>query len=317
MIAIGILGIGMLMVAATFPVGLDQSRIVSEQTRAPIVANEAFTTLQRLMEEPFKRFPLGATPPTSSPTMTFADVIRTLPRGGPVQELYLPVATPPTPPALPPTLNEWLADRYLTPAGAPIAPLGLSRLYAGQQTRYYPSLPNRVLQDDSPFSWSVLVQRSPTSMTSLPVVPDYVQFIVFVNRQSAATPILIQGQPGGNALRFFTTGGSLPHFVYRMKPDPSVAGGWVPDSEEGPAIFTPGGFVVAVNSGWIYRIKSIELDLPLAPQYRNPRVELVLPTLPLTNPPAPALPDSFWLIPADPATGKSPCIGVFSRTAPL
>ena len=31
MIAIGILGIGMLMVAATFPVGLDQSRIVSEK----------------------------------------------------------------------------------------------------------------------------------------------------------------------------------------------------------------------------------------------------------------------------------------------
>ncbi len=55
MIAIGILGIGMLMVAATFPVGIEQTRISTRDTMTPIVAAEALATLDLLLHDRSER----------------------------------------------------------------------------------------------------------------------------------------------------------------------------------------------------------------------------------------------------------------------
>ena len=51
MIAILILGVGMIMVAATFPVGLEATRINTEQTLSPIIAKEAFAELRLLYDD--------------------------------------------------------------------------------------------------------------------------------------------------------------------------------------------------------------------------------------------------------------------------
>jgi len=51
MIAIGILGIGMLMVAATFPVGIQQTQIAVHDTMAPIVADDAWGALQMKLDQ--------------------------------------------------------------------------------------------------------------------------------------------------------------------------------------------------------------------------------------------------------------------------
>ncbi len=55
MVAIGILGIGLLMVAATFPVGIEQTRTAANETLAPIIADEAFATLDLLLKDRSER----------------------------------------------------------------------------------------------------------------------------------------------------------------------------------------------------------------------------------------------------------------------
>lgn len=52
MIAIGILGIGMLMVAATFPVGIEQTRLAAQETVIPLVVNDAAETMKLRLADP-------------------------------------------------------------------------------------------------------------------------------------------------------------------------------------------------------------------------------------------------------------------------
>lgn len=70
MIAIGILGIGMLMVATTFPVGLDQTRIAMQETMAPLVSDEIYATLNLLLEDHSQRVLVGGS------RYNLADLIR-------------------------------------------------------------------------------------------------------------------------------------------------------------------------------------------------------------------------------------------------
>lgn len=305
MIAIGILGIGMLMVAATFPVGLDQSRIVSEQSRAPIIANEAFARLELLWNEPdsFKRLDSTvpfAVPPTAP--LSFRQSLDIARAGAAVVRSTLPVTLAGANTGL--DLNEWLA----TLPHLSIPPTG-SAQWVYQPGRYYPSVPawtgagriqvvSRVSASgseyiDPPYTWSALYR----------MIPSGVQFIVFVNRQSPATPIRIQGATGGSSIRLFPPAGGLPDHVQVFG---STTSTWQPQSI---SILNPGGFMVSEANGEIYRIKSIELDLSLPASSRFPRIELGVPQG------APTPPNGvFWLVPADPNIGKSPCIGVYSRS---
>ena len=56
MIAIGILGIGMLMVAATFPVGIQQTQTNTYETVAPLVANDAWGVVNLALD---RRLPVS------------------------------------------------------------------------------------------------------------------------------------------------------------------------------------------------------------------------------------------------------------------
>lgn len=51
LIAIGVLGIGLLLVAALFPLGMEQTRTAMVQTVVPLVADGAFGTMRLLCEE--------------------------------------------------------------------------------------------------------------------------------------------------------------------------------------------------------------------------------------------------------------------------
>lgn len=65
------------------------------------------------------------------------------------------------------------------------------------------------------------------------------------------------------------------------------------------ALFSEGGFLVSSPNGRILRIKEVD------------RVEE---TITLDRPPVDA---TFWFVPADTTTGRSPCIGVYSRAFPM
>jgi prepilin-type N-terminal cleavage/methylation domain-containing protein len=71
MIAIVIFGVGMIMVAATFPVGIDQCRIVADESVTPLVADQAMVQLQFLLEDQRKLF--------NNNTQTFKEAIKALP----------------------------------------------------------------------------------------------------------------------------------------------------------------------------------------------------------------------------------------------
>jgi len=299
MIAIGILGVGMLMVAATFPVGLDQCRIVSEQTIAPLVANDAFERLRLLLAEPdsAKRIPNDLTTP--DPTKFFAsfrESLRTESLG--VVSARLPKNDPMMPydPSNDSTflgLNEWLSVPYRLSSG--LEPRGAA-------TRFYPSvfpyyqasakrwmLPLRTdaagqpILVDPPYTWSALYRKNDNAGQT------YVQFFVFVNRRGTTWP------------KDWPRTAKVNEGEHSWTPADPVLPGPLLDAYNDKipmSKFSEGAFLVS-SQGNILRIKEV-----------NRRDN----TITLDRAPDDSI---FWFIEADPATGQSPCIGVYSRTFPL
>lgn len=295
MIAIGILGVGMLMVAATFPVGLDQCRIVSEQTIAPLVAEDAFQRLRLLMSEPdsLKRIGLWPLGPTDLPTKSFRESLSLISDSSPIRYTLPDDAGNLTP------INELLRAPYNPNYGA-----GLS-LY-GAATGFYPSVPanissaldkNQVVRStcklplrnsstgapalvEPPYTWSTVFRR---------LADGSVQFFVFVNRRGSDWPTDWPRTAKVNADAHSWTPADpvLPGPLLDARNDK------IPMSK-----FSEGAFLVS-SQGNILRIKEV-----------NRREN----TITLDRAPDDSI---FWFIEADPATGQSPCIGVYSRTFPL
>lgn len=287
MLAIGILGVGMLMVAATFPVGIDQSRIVAEQSYGPIIANEAFAMLELLLNDPSTEPRIGDQAAPGVPLSTFRAAIAN--GGGAAFSDELVVLQ--GPPPLFHNLNNWLSR----PVGTDL----------GGNTRYYPSVPATAtfVSATEGFRWSLPDGRDPpyTWSALFRTQPNAVQFVVFVNRRSSDAPILVEG-PEAIGNEIFFKGSSSPQ-MDRIDPKTNNVMTTVPASA-----FGEGMYIVAPN-GAIGRVTSIELDRGASPP--KPRIVTSL------NWPAATPNVRFWFIPADPQTGKSPCIGVYSRTYPM
>lgn len=295
MIAIGILGVGMLMVAATFPVGLDQSRIVSEESYAPVAANEAFARIELLLTEPIsaKRVGFGMPPATDSILRTFREALSddvALPPNGPL-EFRLSNGRP----------NEWVGVNELF--AAPYA-LADGTIIGGLQTRYYPSVPAALDATgrwrlpkvntasgapvteylEPPYNWSVLFRKvRPLGSTSTSI-----QFVVFVNRRSGDVPRPGQAPASGVV-------GPVVMLPFNQPGDRGTVVARVSD-------FNEGGWIVGAD-GAIYRIKQIDRTA------NQGAGQLILDRNPTG--------DVFWFVLADQATGRSPCFAVYSRMLPL
>lgn len=296
MIAIGILGVGMLMVAATFPVGLDQCRIVSEQTIAPLVAEDAFQRLRLLMSEPdsLKRIGLWPLGPSDLPTKSFRESLSLISNSSPIRYTLPDDAGNLTP------INELLRAPYNPNDGA-----GLS-LY-GAATGFYPSVPadissaldkNQVVRStcklplrnsstgapalvEPPYTWSTVFRR---------LADGSVQFFVFVNRRGSTWPT------------DWPRTAKVNEGEHSWTPADPVLPGPLLDADGKPldmAKFSDGAFLVSSPDGNILRIKEVNRRENTITLDRAPGVS------------------EFWFIEADPATGQSPCIGVYSRTFPL
>ncbi len=293
MIAIGILGIGMLMVAATFPVGLDQTRVIAEKSTAPVVAEEAFATLRLHLDDPNPTPRVGGFTITSTPA----------PGTGPVTFRQAVLSTQAALPALPipqyvsnalifpdPTSGEPLTRPVNDWLGSPHLLLGTADTL-GAATRYYPSTPTVFVGtgSDIPYTWSVLV--------GLGSRPNDVGVVVFVLRRSAATPVLISAD-------FRTTPALIDSFpVAQLDPvNPTTTIGAF-----GPDAFNEGGFLVRAFDGQIFRVLTNE-----------PGSNRITLNAPADWPPPDGNGDEqFWFIPADPALGRSPVVGVYVRSMPL
>jgi hypothetical protein len=322
MIAIGILGIGMLMVAATFPVGLDQSRIVSEKTIAPLVAKDAFATIQMLIDDPSNKPRIGDDiPPKLATSYTFRQALgKARFMFGTTEGVLMNLL--PNRDILPDfmLINDWLSAPYDTTGGV--------NPELGAQTRYYPSVPGRPIRNparpsakydgesellppslytwtipqehngnveyiDPSYTWSVLIRR-----VNVPSMGDMnIQFVVFINRRSWQTPVFIMTPLQAVELAYVNIS------KLQIGGEPAL-----------PENFNEGGYLVR-NDGEIFTIKSIDtttrddpyLILNKNAKYQDPSVP---PHLYQTFQP-------FWFIPADPNSGRSPCIGVYTRTFPL
>lgn len=292
MIAIGILGVGMLMVAATFPVGLDQSRIVTEQTIAPLVANDAFERLRLLLAEPdsIKRIPVDESsivPADPSQWRSFRGSLALVPANSAVRYRLpgdLSVATTCL------GLNDLLTSPYLPArrgAGTGFYPSIAASWDAGAKRWMLPlrtdpsGQPQRV---EPPYTWSALYRKYAIADQT------YVQFFVFVNRGAAEWP----ASAGVDTIAF-----PIPT-AWDAANDPVVPGPLLDAYNDKIPMskFSEGAFLVS-SQGNILRIKEV-----------NRRDN----TITLDRAPDDSI---FWFIEADPATGQSPCIGVYSRTFPL
>lgn len=278
MVAIGIFGIGMLMVAATFPVGLDQARIVSEESIAPLVANEAYATLRLLLDDPTPRVNLrernGAFPNTPV-TLRFSQAL--------APTAFTAILGDPINLNLWRDINDWLGSPHPSlrsdPNYFPIDPLDL-----GAGVRFYPSTPNGAA--NLPYTWCVLYGRSASAVT----------FMVFVTRRSTATPILIQGTiPDINSLSPNTF--DMPVGVI----DPLDWSNVFYELDQ--SAFEEGMLLVPFDNSGFHEVRSISPD----PDYPG----VILSSIPSIPTP------TFWCIPVDPATGRSPVIAMYSRTFPL
>lgn len=298
MIAIGILGIGMLMVAATFPVGLDQSRIVTEQSIAPNVANEAFARLELMLDEPdsFKR--VGVWPPAAALTDSFRQSLRRAVPTGASAVLRNSLLNGGAAGAEAP-FNVWLAAPYAD-GSVPIGGLG---------TRFYPSVPGQCRVGTTPWVYDWRIPRVSTTPGTAPELTDpayswsalyrrpsdtSVQFVVFVNRRSTRWPVM--AAPGAN---------SSGNTIVLPLVGPPPYGVTAPAISCSADSFNEGGFIVGAN-GSISRIKMID---------RTQSAMFPQGTL-IVDPPVTDF-SQLWFIPLDPALGRSPCIAVYSRTFPM
>jgi len=307
MIAMGILGVGMLMVAATFPVGLDQARIVAETSIAPQVETEARTALKLLLNAPATAGPrIGIPPDYSTARCTFRRAFENL------YDVYK-ITPPPVSTFFSKTMylditgnnardiNNWL--------GSPVNGLGDPSDELGARVRYYPSItgnspqdPN-VLQPEIPYTWSVIYTIDPIGNNQFDVI-----FIIFINRRSNAEP-----QP----VRFFERNNDIIEFKNNANVDSfdtsahTEFGRTTIDEADAYRVsdFSEGGYLVSDNAGEIFTINAID---PYGDSKIDRNANLTLDHIPNTPMDDDAI--DFWFIPADPNTGKSPCIGVSRYT---
>lgn len=294
MIAIGVLGIGMLMVAATFPVGIEQSRRVTDDSVAPAVADEAFASLELLLRERYPRvwtkngtlrFPLGA---------GFAKAAE----GGWTPPILW--NTFPEDPANPTgsqafDLNAWLRNDQdvlakMGVSGAPDAKTGNPA--RGEKPAPYLCVYPSALGETPRYYWSVLYRYPSLADGSAPDTSQ-VEFVVFVTR----------GSPG--ALGSFLvepvaeSGPYLPSINVVDDPGTNTkAVDVIPKLDDGQAIVAENGQIFTIQ-----QIRGtpdsarIELQAPIQ-AYRGAKIRM-------------------WSIPRDATTGMSPLVGVFKRTIPL
>jgi len=275
MVAIGIFGIGMLMVAATFPVGLDQARIVSEESIAPIVANEAYATLRLLLDDPTPRVTLSGSNPGPFPfrdtlTQTSLQINLTNPASGGIRDI-----------------NHWLGS------GTANATLGEPTDSLGAAVRFYPSTPTSVLQP--PYTWTTAYRSMDNNSDG---ILDNVQFFVFVERRSTATPSFAfadippssRPPPDPNPLPQLQIPLPLVNPLLKLE--------WYSES------FAEGQILIR-DDGTMTEIKNIDPTRQLLTVDTN------------VNPSDVIVPRGFAFIPVDPATGRSPVIATYSRTFPL
>ncbi|MGB9625870.1 MAG: type IV pilus modification PilV family protein [Phycisphaerae bacterium] len=289
MIAIGILGIGMLMVAATFPVGIEQTRIATQETIIPLVVDDAANTMRLLLNSNQQR-------PFSLPSgMTGFAVPRTVL----VDNVILP------------TTNGWSSPPGLTDR------LSLSELKnKGDFTslasnsfndwlgavRDYPAPPGvqpgpsqAAGLSGSPYTWFAL--------SRYPADPSRLDVLFLVTRRSSASLAWARAERAAAD----TTGKTV-----RILGPASTA-----DSTTAQAL------AALVGSG--LSLACVDPNpLPLG-QMRVLRVATVntgTATLTLEEPATGVAPEgaggsSVWIIPKDPATGVSPVIGWQVRSIPL
>jgi hypothetical protein len=206
------------------------------------------------------------------------------------------------------SINAWLSAPLVDPA-AGTQPLG-------PQTRYYPSLPISAIADanayqlmpdgsyrwrfrspagvytDPPYTWSTVYRYEPAQ-------GGRVTFVVFVSRRSFQPPVLIQGTtPAPNSPNTF----DMPAQVYASRDLPAL----IAPPQAATAIgslgserFMEGSFLVSATNGAIIRVVAVNSTAGV------PGVTLS----------GGADPQSlYWFIPADPSSGRSPVVGVYSRT---
>jgi hypothetical protein len=162
----------------------------------------------------------------------------------------------------------------------------------GAATRFYPSTRAVLAANDAdfPYTWSVLLGRGRTS--------NEVGFVVFVTRRSLATPVLIRAEfPKPPPVANSSIINTFP--VEQMDPvSGSVITGVAPDA------FIEGGFLVRAADAQLFRVLSIQPGVP----------QITLDGFADANSNGE---EQFWFIPVDPATGRSPVVGVYVRSLPL
>ncbi|HQA46559.1 MAG TPA: hypothetical protein PK579_18605, partial [Phycisphaerae bacterium] len=135
-------------------------------------------------------------------------------------------------------------------------------------------------------TWSALYRKYTLPSST----QTYVQFFVFVNRRGTTWPKDWPRTAKVNVSNFTDWNSSNPVLPGPLR---DADGHEIPMSK-----FSEGAFLVS-SQGNILRIKEV-----------NRREN----TITLDRAPDDSI---FWFIEADPATGQSPCIGVYSRTFPL
>jgi hypothetical protein len=273
MIAIGILGIGMLMVAATFPVGIEQTRIATQETMIPMVVDDAVGTMKLLLAENRARvrFPSGAmstlraaieaTAGASAMDGTlFSDFLWTSPAPDKVHQLA----------AAPQTLNGWL---------------GAVRDYPS--TGAQPGSGNRAGTTGS-YTWLALFRPLPP----FPQRPAQVEVVFLVLRRSSALPELVKVEGSMADLTRVSIHGAV-----------DTTSGTAPSLSKIMSDLGPGLALVRVDStGNVVVSRIATVDAPRTTVYLDavPSAQAVI---------AEGVETNVWLIPKDSASGVSPVIG--------
>jgi|GEM_PF-4977527 len=290
MIAIGILGIGMLMVAATFPVGIEQTRRATEDTMVAIVADEAWSMLDLLLNDRMPRVIVG------NRQHRLADLLAKMPATG-RQPWDVPVdpGNPVQGGAF--NLNRWLLNEpcdYGRNAVSRIQWMPAVSLYPSDPYRYYAKTDLQLNACDPRVT---LARRAD---------PRYVWSFVF------------RPKSGGSGLAYFTlviTRGRPPEFsVIKVNADP-----WdqtklqVPDEggvsgEQIAGELQPGALLVTAidaDAYWVVRNdperKAVWVNRPFMQDVPNPLQKLGVPVYRVLN---------------DPTTGGLPIVGT-PETRPI
>lgn len=283
MIAIGILGIGMLMVAATFPVGIEQTRRATEDTMAPIVADEAWSMLDLLLNDRMPRVTVG------NRQHRLADLLARMPATG-RQPWDVPVN-----PADPVQGGAFNLNRWLLNEPCDYGRNVVSRVQWMPGVSLYPSDPYRYYARTD----LQLNARDPRASLPRRADPRYVWSFVFRPSTSGA---------GLADFTLLITRGRPPEFsVIKVNADPTDQTKLqVPDEggvsgEQTASELQPGALLVTAidaDAYWVVRNdperKAVWVNRPFMPQVTNPFQKLGVPVYRVLN---------------DPVTGSLPIVG--------